>query len=733
MSNAAVLRVAVNVPLSRLFDYLPPAGVDAAGLRPGMRLCVPFGKRRQTALLLEVAGHSELPQDKLRRAHAVLDDEPVLGPADLWLIRFASDYYHHPIGEVAAAALPALLRQGRPLAETLQRVKLTPAGAACDLAALRRRAPRQAEVLERLQAAGPQLAEELDQQLPHWRRVRKNLLDKGLLCVDDEEAATMPVAHSEPQAGPTLNSEQAAALRALRDGDGFRVSVLDGVTGSGKTEVYLHRMQDVLDAGQQVLVLVPEIGLTPQFVRRLKRRLGIEPLLLHSSLTDVARLQAWRAARDGSAPLLLGTRSAIFTPLANPGLIVVDEEHDSSYKQQEGLRYSARDLAVARAKKLGIPVVLGSATPSLETVKRCRDGAYQLLVLSARAGAAAPPLVRLVDLARFPADDGLSPPLREALERHLGEGGQCLIFLNRRGFAPTLICSGCGKMAECSRCDARMTVHAGAQQLACHHCGASRPLDASCSDCGSPCRPLGQGTERIEGTLAALYGAASVTRIDSDSTRLKGTMDKALARAASGDAKILVGTQMLSKGHHFPKLTLVGVVNADQGLFSTDFRGGERLAQSLIQVAGRAGRERRQGEVIIQTAFASHPFWTRLAGGYLEVADYTLAEREATVWPPYSRLALLRAAAVKSDDAMQFLATARALAEELLVEPVRLLGPVSAPMARRAGRYRAQLLFQSGSRQALHALLAPLLPQLAAQRVARRVRWSIDVDPLELF
>ncbi|NNE62333.1 MAG: primosomal protein N', partial [Woeseia sp.] len=566
MSSHAILRVAVNVPLSRLFDYLPPPGVSPLDIHPGMRLTVPFGRRRQTALVMDVASHSELPANKLKAASAVLDEEMLLSADDLWLIRFTSEYYHHPIGEVAAAAMPALLRQGRSLKELTERVSISAAGKAIEIAALARRAPRQAEVLALLQDAGSLSADELDARLPHWRRTRKALLDKSAVSVEEVAAEIREAERNTPEPGPKLNAEQSSALAAMRETDGFDVTLLDGITGSGKTEVYLHRMQDMLDAGRQVLVLVPEIGLTPQFVRRLQRRLGIEPLLLHSALTDAARLTAWRSARDGSAPLLLGTRSAIFTPLAKPGLIVIDEEHDSSYKQQEGLRYSARDLAVARAKQLDVPVILGSATPSLETYKRCQDGAYRHQVLGARAGAATPPLVRLVDLARYPADDGLSAPLQNAIERHLNNAGQVLIFLNRRGFAPTLICSGCGKIAECERCDARMTVHAGSNRLACHHCGASRPLDASCSDCGNPCRPLGQGTERIESTLAARFGADHVTRIDSDSTRLKGTLDDALARAASGEARILVGTQMLSKGHHFPHLTLVGVINADQGL-----------------------------------------------------------------------------------------------------------------------------------------------------------------------
>lgn len=491
---------------------------------------------------------------------------------------------------------------------------------------------------------------------------------------------------------------------------------------------------DVLQRGQQALVLVPEIGLTPQLLARMTSRLGTEPALLNSSLADNTRLATWRAARDGSALLILGTRSAVFVPLANAGLIIVDEEHDGSLKQQEGLRYSARDLAVARAKQLDVPIVLGSATPSLESLHRCYGGDYQHLVLPARAGNAAPPLLRLVDTSVNAPQDGLSDTVVRAIKKSLAKDGQVLVFLNRRGFAPTLICGDCGKVAECGRCDARLTVHAAECRLKCHHCGAIRGLDTSCATCGGPCRPLGHGTERLEEALKLHFPTRQIARIDSDSTRLKGTMDKALAMATSGETKILVGTQMLSKGHHFPKLTLVVVINADQGLFSTDFRGGERLAQSLVQVAGRAGRERMQGEVIIQTAYPMHPFWRELIrGGYERISKSALAEREATAWPPYSRLALLRAAATRRSDTRQFLDDARKIADSLNAGAVRILGPVSAPMERRQGRYRAQLLLQSIDRRALHELLAKLRPELETGALNRRVRWSIDVDPIELF
>ena len=420
--------------------------------------------------------------------------------------------------------------------------------------------------------------------------------------------------------------------------------------------------------------------------------------------------------------------------MPDAGLIIVDEEHDHSFKQHEGLRYSARDLAIARAKHLDIPIVLGSATPTLEMLQHCESGNYAHLVLPNRAGSAKPPVIRLVDLGRAASSEGLSEPLAVAIEKHLAADGQALLYLNRRGFAPTLICTACGHVAECARCDSRMTVHASDRRLRCHHCGVSRSLDDTCGECGEAVRPLGEGTQRLEDVLRRRFPQHSITRIDSDSTQRKGAMDEALQQATLGEADILVGTQMLSKGHHFPKLTLVGVVNADQGLFGADFRSDERLAQSIVQVAGRAGRESRVGEVLIQTAFPAHPFWQRLIeGGYPGVARHALEERDATHWPPFSRLALIRSAAHRRADAHAFLDVAAARIAASGAARIRVLGPVDAPMARRAGRYRAQLLLQSADRRALHEILANLRPALEAEPVARKVRWSIDVDPVELF
>jgi primosomal protein N' (replication factor Y) len=730
-----VLKVAVNVPLSQLFDYLPPAGAPCPV--PGSRVRVPFGRRSEVGLVIALADSSDLPAAKIRRVTEVLDREALLDGDDRWLIRFTADYYHHPIGEVAATAMPTLLRHGRALDPVLEQVAVTGSGLMADLELLARKAPRQAELLEALvDARGKGMdVDTLNELIPHWRRAARALGEKGFVTRFEAPSEPPAVAELPPgEPGPQLNEEQGSALAGVRASEGFGVCVLDGVTGSGKTEVYLHLIEETIAERRQVLVLVPEIGLTPQLVSRLRRRLGVEPALLHSGLTDHERLAAWRLARNGDALLVVGTRSAVFTPLPRAGLIIVDEEHDHSFKQHEGLRYSARDLAIARAKHLDIRIVLGSATPTLEMLQHCESGKYRHLVLPERAGSAEPPVIRVIDLGRSAAVEGLSEPLASAIGQHLGSGGQALLFLNRRGFAPTLICTACGHVAECSRCDSRLTVHASERRLRCHHCGAARALDDTCDECGEAMRPLGEGTQRLEDALRRRFAGRTIVRIDSDSTRRRGAMDAALAQAALGQADILVGTQMLSKGHHFPHLTLVGIVNADQGLFGTDFRSDERLAQSVVQVAGRAGRESRIGEVLIQTAFPAHPFWQRLIeGGYPGVVREALEERRAAHWPPFSRLALIRAAAHHRKDAHAVLDVAARRVGETGAGRIRVLGPVDAPMARRAGRCRAQLLLQSTDRRVLHEALADLRPILESEPVARKARWSIDVDPVELF
>jgi primosomal protein N' (replication factor Y) len=482
------------------------------------------------------------------------------------------------------------------------------------------------------------------------------------------------------------------------------------------------------------LVLVPEIGLTPQLVQRFADRLGVEPAVLHSGLSDRERLQAWLTARDGRASIVIGTRSAVFTPMLNPGVVIIDEEHDLSFKQQEGFRYHARDVAVWRARQLGIPIVLGSATPSFETLYNAERGRYQRLALPARAGDAKAPRLRSVDMRHQKLTGNLSPILLQAIGRHLEQGNQVLLFLNRRGYSPTVLCHDCGWVAQCRRCDARLIYHRGRRRLSCHHCGAEQAMAERCPACGgAELRPLGHGTERVEQTLREHFPQYSCARIDRDSTRRKGALQQLLADAHNGRHRILLGTQMLAKGHHLPNITLAAILDGDQGLFGADFRAGERMAQLITQVAGRAGRAAQAGEVLIQTHHPDHPLLrTLLTEGYHRYAAAALAERREAELPPYVNLALLRAEAAAAEAPNRFLNDAATLGRELRISGVSLLGPAPSPMERRAGRYRAQLLAQAAQRADLHRLLDAWLPSLAQLPSARKVRWSIDVDPMEM-
>ena len=724
-----VLRIALDAPLRQLFDYRAPPGVEAATLRPGLRVEVPFGRRRLVGILVGVADRSEVPAARLKSAYAVLDREPPLDPVTFELVRFAADYYHHPPGEAFAAALPVLLRAGRPLHASETRWRLVPGSDAGG-----RLGKRQRALLERISAADSIGADDLEAIGGSAREALRSLLARGL--VESFEVAPEPPAPPQgpPARGHALTAAQQQAVAAIDATLGsFAPFLLHGVTGSGKTEVYLRVIERALERGEQALVLVPEIALTPQAVARFRARFAVPLAVLHSALSDAERLAMWRAARAGLAPVVIGTRSAIFVPLARPGVIVVDEEHDASYKQQEGFRYSARDLALYRARAHGIPVILGSATPSLETLQNALAGRYRRLDLPERTGAAGAPRLTLVDLRMHEARHGMATPSVLAIERHLGAGGQVLLYLNRRGFAPSLFCPGCGWAAPCSACDARLTVHLRSHRLICHHCGAQAPVPYACPKCATELRPVGQGTERIEDALDEFFPGVPVVRIDRDTISSRGDIEAAIRRVERGEARILVGTQMLTKGHDFPDVTLVVVLNADQGLFGTDFRASERLAQAIVQVAGRAGRASRPGEVLIQTACPDHPLLVRLlAGGYDDYAEGALTERAEAHWPPFSRLAVLRAESPEREAALAFLGAARGAALALARREVRLLGPAAAAMERRAGRFRAQLLVEAPERRPLQQLLGAWLPLVEALPEARRVRWSIDVDPLEV-
>jgi primosomal protein N' (replication factor Y) len=732
-----IFRVAVDTPLRRLFDYLPPdLPLRAAEVQPGTRVRVPFGRQRLVGVVMAVADSSDLPPERLKPILEVLDEAPALESSALGLIEWAAEYYHHPVGEVLATALPKLMRLGAAVEATEERWSVSASGREAAAAGEPRRAARQRALLDFLLSRGGEAAAEaLEEHSASWREAARALKKRGWLERAEVARVEIPRPARVRAGAPILLPEQHDAVERVAAASGtFAAFLLQGVTGSGKTEVYLRLTEETLVRGRTALVLVPEIGLTPQLVGRFRERFDAPLAVLHSALTDTERLAAWRAAWSGHARIVLGTRSAVFAPLADLGLIVVDEEHDASFKQHEGdLRYSARDLAVVRAQLAGAPVLLGSATPSLETLHNVAAGRYTRMRLLRRPGESKPPILKLIDLRESAIDAGISTPAALAIERHLAADGQVLVFLNRRGYAPTLLCTACGWIAPCRECDARLTVHLGAGRLRCHHCGADAPLPARCPQCGFAVKPVGQGTERIEATLGTRFPGVPIVRLDRDVVRRRGDLDEVVRRMSSGEARILVGTQMVTKGHDFPNVTLVVVLNADQGLFSSDFRAPERLAQTIVQVAGRAGRGEKEGEVLIQTEFPQHPLLqSLLAGGYDGFAEAALAERRQASWPPFSRLAALRASGKTRDAALEFLTEARTAAGAP-PRGLKLLGPVPAAMAKRAGRYHAQLLIESHERPALHQFLDGWLPRVEAQKSAQRVRFALDVDPLELF
>lgn len=735
---APIIQVALPSPLRRLFDYRAPAGASEM-LEVGLRVRVPFGNRQLVGMIAGITDQSDVPAGKLKQASELLDHTPLL-PESLWqLCRWTASYYQHGLGDTLSSALPVLLRQGEPaIARQEMLWQLTP-GAYPEHPGISR-APKQKEAVQTLARHPHGLSHTLISQWGMTRDVLEALERKGLVQRISQSPHHIDEARPllrEPALAP--NAEQQSALDSITAADGFRCWLLEGVTGSGKTEVYLQAIAHCLERQRQALVLIPEIGLTPQTMERFRRRFNVPVVILHSGLNDRERLDAWLAARSGEAAIVIGTRSAIFTPLARPGLIIVDEEHDLSYKQQDGLRYNARDLAVYRAHLERTGIILGSATPSFESLYNVQRNRYHLLRLTQRAGNAQPPSCQALDIRSRPLEGGISRPLLTLMGEHLQRGNQVLVFINRRGFAPTLMCHDCGWMAECRRCDARMTLHQSPPQLNCHHCGSQRPVERCCPKCQSPeLRPIGAGTERTEEQLIASFPDFPVLRIDRDTMGRKQAMQDMLKRIHSGEPCLLVGTQMLAKGHHFPDVTLVAILDADGGLFSADFRGPERMAQQVIQVAGRAGRADKPGQVIIQTHMAEHPLMLDLIEhDYSRFAARELAARQSAGLPPYSFMALLRAEANALTQTNEFLDSACELAEQLItthrISGVELLGPVPSPMERRAGRYRAQLLVLGEQRSSLHQLLHLLLFSLEQQPQARRVRWSIDVDPMDMF
>jgi primosomal protein N' (replication factor Y) len=721
-----ILRIALPVPLHGWFDYRSPTAVPPA---PGCRVLVPFGRRRVVGIVIESVATTTLEDSQLKTAERVLDEQPLLTAELMTTLRRAARYYQHPLGEVLQAALPVALRSARELPPAgIPALRLTLAGEAA-LDDDRRRRGTRIEALLRALAPGARTIAELEAELGAVSAAARTAVARGWAeRLRLSGAAAVPAA----RAGPPLNEEQQAAVEAIGTADGYAPFLLDGVTGSGKTEVYLQAIRRCLECGRQALVLVPEIALTPQALRRFRERLGVEIAVLHSGLGETERARAWLAAARGEAPVVLGTRSALFVPLPRAGLLVVDEEHDTSYKQQEGFRYHARDLAVLRAKTLGVPVVLGSATPSLESLANVDAGRYRLLRLRHRAGLAQPPALNVVDLRRQRLLHGFAPSTLDAIGDCLARDEQVLVFKNRRGYAPVLLCHDCGWSAQCPHCERAMTLHRRDSRLRCHHCGHESAPPRACPDCGGlALNPLGQGTERLEEALAERFPQVPIVRVDRDTTRGRRARDALFDRLPDTGARILVGTQMLAKGHDLPHLTLVVVVGADEGLFSVDFRATERLGQLVVQVAGRAGRAERPGTVILQTHDPAHPLLAVLLdGGYRALATQLLRDRRAAGLPPFAHFALLRAEARTPEalDAFLRAAMAKIDAGNLLAH-----GPLAAPMPLRAGAHRGQILLEAAVRGELQAFLPRWLDALRELPGTRAVRWSIDVDPVDLY
>jgi len=713
-----IVQIALDTPLPRLFDYVWPDGLPAAPV--GTLVEVPFGRGRAVGVLAAHAADSAVEADKLKTLLRVLDDRPPVAVEILRLAQFCADYYHHPLGAILAAGLPPRLRTAAPFHADTPWLALTAAGRAAEPPA---RARTLGALLNALKTAPLARAA--------LRAAGQSRHAAALIKAGWASWQRTPPGVGAPAAvpGPPLTMAQQSVLDALLPTLGrFGVHLLHGVTGSGKTELYLRLIDATLASGRQTLVLIPEIALTPQLESHFRARFpGRHIVALHSGLAEKARAENWLAAPD--CDMLLGTRLAVFAPLPRLGLIVVDEEHDGSFKQQDGLRYSARDVAVARAQQADVPIVLGSATPSLETYAQARAGRYRLHSLTTRAHPEARlPDIELADLRHLPEEQGLTYPAVQALESVLARGEQGLVFLNRRGYAPALYCPGCGWVSPCPHCSARLVLHRSTRRMRCHHCGFETAIPPACPSCGNPdLKPLGQGTQRVEETLAARFPGARIRRIDRDTMRPRAWAELGEAVRAR-EVDLLVGTQMLAKGHDFPDMTLALILDTDGGLYSPDFRATERLFAQLMQVAGRAGRADKPGRVLIQTAFPDHPLFRYLqAHDYVGYAHSLLAERQALGLPPATRQAMLRAEAPTMDAALAFLRRAAALWP---AHPeVSVFAPVAAPMARVANLERAQLLIQSPHRRALHAGLRDWRARLDGIR-PRVSRWSLDVDPL---
>ncbi len=723
------IEAAVPAPLLRSFDYKVSASMcQQALLKPGMRVRVPFGRRQLIAVVLQVKDRSDWPASQMKSVIDVLDRQPLLTEPVLKLLAWASDYYHYPIGEVMANALPKKLRLGAAMVlQYTQYYQITAEGLA-KLATNDKRSHRQCALLTCVDSAGDALSEQNLREQGFASSLLKKAVEKNWLSAIKQEDQIISAILCEDEL--TLSSEQATALAPIQAADDFKVFLLQGVTGSGKTEVYLQAIAEVLKRGKQALVLVPEIGLTPQTVSRFERRFAVPIICLHSGMTDTERTQAWLRARLGKASIVIGTRSALFVPMPDLGLIIIDEEHDSSFRQQSGFRYVARDLAVMRASQKGIPIVLGSATPSLASLANVQRQRYQLLRLDQRVAGGQLPQWRILDVRDKALTAGLSEQLIARMQHHLGQGGQVLIFLNRRGYAPVMLCHHCGYSQACKRCDAHMTLHHQPYRLVCHHCGSSSAVSKLCPSCKqSDLATVGVGTEQLHQALQELFPDKVVLRMDRDTARSQQRLNELLDQAHSREADILLGTQMLAKGHHFPALTLVGIIAIDSGLMSADFQAMEQLGQTCYQVAGRAGRESLQGEVVLQTHYPEHEMLQCLVKqGYEPFAQQLLQERKDVRLPPYSYLAKWVVNGRDRAEVMTMAQKIKRLAADIQADAINFFGPMPALMERVNERYYVELVVLSTNRALLHQKLSDIYPKVQKLKWSKQLRWYLQVD-----
>lgn len=697
-----------------------------------MRVRVPFGNRKLIGI---VVGEATAPQDgsvNIKAVDEILDTTPVLGHTMITLAQWLWQYYHHSPGEVLHTMLPVRLRKGEPAGPD-DETFLVATGSEPGEGELAR-APKQLACFNEIKATA---SRKQDVRQAYSPAIINALKDKALIAEETRTVTPSPKQWLDTLSigdKPLPDKEQAVAIAALTHQSGFSVSLLEGVTGSGKTEVYLQAIESVLNAGQQVLILVPEIGLTPQTVARFQTRFSIEVGVLHSQLNDAQRMRVWQQAREGELGIVIGTRSAIFTPLKFPGMLIVDEEHDESYKQQDGLRYHARDLAVMRAKTENMPLVLGTATPSLESLNNALAGRYAHLTLSQRAGGASSTNQHLLDIRNQPLQSGLADGVLPIMRRHLEQGNQVLVFVNRRGFAPAMLCHHCGHTMNCARCERPYTVHRLQNVLQCHHCAGTRPIPRQCEQCHSQeLVTAGVGTEQVEDVLSRLFPNAPQVRIDSDAVRGKDKLQQTLDAINRRDYQLLIGTQILSKGHHFPHVTLVVVLDCDGALFSGDFRAAEKLGQLVTQLAGRAGRATKPGEMWLQTHNPDHPLLLDLIhNGYAHFARHALTERKASMLPPHASQVVLRAEASDARLAFAFLNQCKTLLHEHATQPAPYqAGPLPGLIEKRQGRYRFMLVLTHAKRAPLHQALRLSLPAISALPEAAKVRWSVDVDPTD--